>query len=102
MIMENKVTFDAVKAMKAQDKLCKENGYPHFAPSTGICWACHRNIYEQVGWKNEYLPGSKIPYRHIQVPLNSPELEFVSGISVVRAGKELVTGCPHCNSSYCE
>jgi len=91
--MEN--TFNLVKAREAQAKYCKEKDLPHFAPMSGICYRCNKNIYEQIGWKVERG-------RKIQVPLDSKELNHTTGITVEKAGKELVTGCPHCNRSYCD
>lgn len=75
-----KGTFDAVKANEAQKNYCKEKGYPHFAP-VGKCFRCNKNIYEVH--TNKYTG-------------------YESGISVERAGSELITGCPHCNWSYCD
>ena len=74
-------TFDKEKAIEAQKKLCKEKGYPNFAPNKGICWKCGRNIYEE---------------------LTIGERNYKTGISVEKAGEELVTGCPHCKRSYCD
>lgn len=91
--MEN--TFDILKAREAQAKLCKEKNLPDFAPKSGRCWKCNRNIYEQIGWKYEYG-------RRTQVPLNSEKMNNSTGITVEKASKELVTGCPHCNRSYCD
>ena len=88
-------TFDISKAREAQETLCKEKDYPHFAPKSGYCWNCNRNIYVQIGWKVENG-------RKIQVSLDSKELHHTTGITVEKAGKELVTGCPHCNRSYCD
>ena len=41
-----------------------------FAPVSGVCYRCHKNIYSE------------------------------DGISVEQASKELVTGCPFCHRSY--
>ncbi len=90
-----KNTFDVLKAREAQEKYCKEKNYPHFAPTSGRCYMCNKNIYEQVGWKVEH--GIRI-----QVPLDSKELHNTTGIAVEEAGKTLITGCPHCNRSYCD
>ena len=87
--------FDIAKAAAAQAEYCKRTGAPHFAPESGRCWRCNRNIYEQVGWKAE---NGKL----IQVSLDSADLKYTTGIDVEKAGKELVTGCPHCNRSYCD
>ena len=87
--------YDIKLAKENQKELCKKEGYPHFAPDTGICWYCNRNIYKPIGWKYEH------GYRK-KVSLDSPDLEYVTGITVEKASKELVTGCPHCNRSYCD
>lgn len=92
--MENE-KYDIKLAKENQKELCEKEGHPHFAPNTGICWNCNRNIYKPIGWKYEH------GYRK-EVPLNSGELEYVTGITVDKASKELVTGCPHCNRSYCD
>ena len=74
-------TFDPEKAHNAQAAYCREKMYPHFAPSNGKCWKCRQNIYLPVKNRNGYQS---------------------LGISVERAGRELITGCPHCNWSFCE
>lgn len=73
-------TFDPEKANAAQIKYCREHNYPHFAPA-GRCWRCHQNIYLS-GKRRDGNPSK--------------------GISVERAGQELITGCPHCCWSFCE
>lgn len=78
------MTFNPVESAKAQAKLCEEKGLPHFAPKNGICWNCRKNIYtpiEQEGWQDR---------------------KYTSGISTEKASNELVTGCPHCNRTYCD
>lgn len=90
-----KKEFNVTKASTAQSQYCSLKNYPNFVPASGICYRCHLNIYEQVGWKVENGRG-------IQVPLDSPELQHITGIDVERAGKELITGCPHCHRSYCD
>lgn len=72
--------FNILKAREAQEKYCIEHKVPHFAPMDGICYKCHRNIYEEI----EQPYGAK------------------TGISVEKASKGLITGCPHCNRSYCD
>ena len=32
----------------AQKKYCDENQLPHFAPTDGICWRCHKQIYDAI------------------------------------------------------
>jgi hypothetical protein len=82
--------FDVQKAIEAQEDYCKENKLPHFAPSNGVCWKCHKNIYspiehERKNWQTGEVVGS-----------------YTTGIDVEKAGRELVTGCPHCSRSYCD
>ena len=86
-------SYNANESVKAQRNLCDKKGLPHFAPNSGLCWKCNKNIYEPIGWKIENG-------RKIQVPLNSDEQTCITGITVEKAGKNLVTGCPHCNRSY--
>jgi len=71
--------FDIQKSIIAQREFVKEEGVPHFAPQSGTCWKCHNNIYRELVRNG-----------------------FSTGIDVDRAGKEHITGCPHCNRSYCE
>lgn len=76
--------YDITKSIQAQKKYCEENDVPHFAPHSGNCWSCRKNIYEPreySGWNGG---------------------TYTSGITVEKAGSELVTGCPHCNRSYCD
>ncbi|MGJ9460079.1 hypothetical protein [Oceanobacillus sp. CF4.6] len=68
--------FNVLESIQGQKKYCEEQNLPHFAPGNGICWNCNRNIYE---------PGNK-----------------GFGITSEQARNELVTGCPHCNRSYCD
>lgn len=83
--------YDVYKAIKAQKQYCEENGFPHFAPNDGICWNCNKNIYLPIEQKRIlYLKGKEI------------EQIYTTGITVEKAGDELVTGCPHCHRSYCD
>jgi predicted nucleic acid-binding Zn-ribbon protein len=34
--------------IKAQAAYHRRTGNPAFAPSDGICWACHRQIYDRI------------------------------------------------------
>jgi hypothetical protein len=81
--------YNVQKAIEAQAKHCKETGDPHFAPYSGICWSCGRQIYssiehEKKNWQTGEVNGT-----------------YITGITVEKATK-LVTGCPHCNRSYCD
>lgn len=77
-------TYDVSRAKEAQKVFCEAKNFPHFAPHSGICWKCGCNIYEQVTQRGY---GDK---------------ERITGISVEAAGSHLITGCPHCNRSYCD
>lgn len=74
-------TFDLPTATLTQAIYCRDHGYPQFAPKSGSCYRCGQNIYMEGKQRN-----------------GKPS----KGISVERAGKELITGCPHCNWSFCE
>lgn len=78
--------YNATEAIEAQKKYVKENGGPHFAPKHGICWKCHKNIYE--------------PQEKTRI-VRGEEKKIITGITIEEAGNRKVTGCPHCNNSYC-
>ncbi|MEK3995665.1 hypothetical protein MKY29_12990 [Psychrobacillus sp. FSL K6-2365] len=81
--------YNIAESVKAQSEYCKTNGAPHFAPRGGSCWKCNKNIYEPIERKfKDYLSGE--------------EKTRTTGITVEEAGSQLVTGCPHCNRSYCD
>lgn len=42
--MKSKEEIEA--AIKAQQEYCTKNKLPQFAPPSGICWSCRRQIYE--------------------------------------------------------
>lgn len=75
--------YNVSEAIAAQKAYWERTGAPHFAPSDGICWSCHRQIYA-----GEWVETGHSRYR--------------SGISVEEAGNRLITGCPHCMRSYCD
>lgn len=86
--------YNSDLARLKQAEYCVENG-PHFAPGSGRCWKCNRDIYRKIGWKIENG-------RAIEVPLDSPDAKHFTGVTVERAATSLVTGCPHCHRSYCD
>ncbi|VDG98872.1 Uncharacterised protein [Lysinibacillus sphaericus] len=86
-------TFNAMKASEAQRNYIERTGSPKFPPAYGTCWNCNKNIYELYYWKFEC--GQKRP-------ANEEDFTLKSGITVEKAGESLVTGCPHCNRSYCD
>ena len=59
-----------IKAILAQKKYCELTGSPRFAPQDGCCYKCGKNIYNDEGYSVDY------------------------------ARKNLVTGCPHCKTSF--
>ena len=71
--------FDSFEARSAQERYCKEKGLPRFAPLNGRCYRCSKDIYTEIDHGT-----------------------FKTGISVEKAGATLITGCPHCNRSYCD
>lgn len=78
--------YDTNLSIEAQKKYCEEKQLPHFAPHTGRCWNCNQNIYAD----GRHVWAGKFDGRES------------AGITVEQAGKELVTGCPHCHRSYCD
>lgn len=95
-------TIDAEKAIASQIKYLKERAKLNdgdwmnanfakgigFAPQNGICYNCHKQIYDNAIIK--------------QRNWETGELEEVvsKGISVEKASTELTTGCPHCHRSF--
>jgi hypothetical protein len=82
------MTFDVEKSVEAQRQLCEEKGYPHFAPRFGTCYNCRSNIYEEKEQMRTDFLGEKKTYS--------------TGIATEKAASQLITGCPHCNRSYCD
>jgi hypothetical protein len=93
-ILKMKTPEEISQCIAAQEKLCSDKQLPHFAPGSGRCWKCNRNIYQNVGWKKDGYGKKPVA--------NGEEADFITGISLENASKELVTGCPHCNRSYCD
>lgn len=76
--------YNVSRSIDLQKSLCEERSLPLFAPRDGICYRCYEQIYAEkkhIGWKGR---------------------EYTTGISTEKASKELVTGCPHCNYSFCD
>jgi hypothetical protein len=84
------VEYNVQKSREAQAKHCNEKGHPHFAPASGICWSCGKNIYS--------------PIEHPRKNMQTGEVigTYTTGITVEKAATEVVTRCPHCNRSYCD
>lgn len=85
--MENQ-EYNIQLSIKGQKEQCEKTGAPHFAPKSGVCWKCRKNIYT--------------PHKQIHLPGTQYESELTTGISIEKASSQLVTGCPHCNRSYCD
>ena len=85
--------FNVVEAIKGQEEYCEEHSAPHFAPRGGQCWSCRRNIYTPYHWKFDKGERSSA---------TSEDSNMTTGITVMKAKSQLVTGCPHCNRSYCD
>ena len=96
--------IDVNKAIEAQRNYLKKLGEENngdwmnesfkkgegFAPSDGICFHCHHQIYDDVLIKRRDWKTGEFK-------------DFVSkGISLEKAGSELTTGCPHCHYSFVE
>lgn len=92
--MEKK--YDSTLSITKQREYVKKNNMPQFAPRNGICWKCDKNIYEEVHWKKDRF------YRFSICEKNDPNYSHSTGITIEEANTELVTGCPHCNISYCD
>lgn len=80
--------YNLQESIKAQRIYCEEKGLPHFAPNFGVCWSCNQQIYSAIEQERKNYVGESVIY--------------TTGISTEKAGSELVTGCPHCNRSYCD
>ena len=78
--------YDVTKAAEMQREYCGKNGVM-FAPIDGVCWNCHKNIYRPIKHENKYTEKNVVTY---------------TGISVEGASRYLITGCPHCNRSFCD
>lgn len=70
--------WNTAEAIAAQEGYCDKHSAPHFAPSSGLCYRCRKQIY------GIYIADGKEAY----------------GISVEKARGQLVTGCPFCHASF--
>lgn len=69
--------YDPKAASQRQALFCQKHNYPMYAPKSGLCWYCGKNIY--------------FGYEHNNY-----------SYSVQAAGEQLITGCPYCHHSYCD
>ena len=67
------------EAADAQKRFCERNGYLLFAPYSGYCFKCGRNIY---------------------APFKTRAGDTLPGYTVEQAGHMLITYCPFCHTSY--
>lgn len=74
---------EIAKCIKLQKGFAKKKDCPHFAPKDGICCRCGRNIYQNY------------EIRFFKETRNSKGYANI-------AGKELITGCPHCSRTFCD
>ena len=77
--------YNIQDSIKAQKQHCKKKDSPIFAPAHGKCYRCHKNIYKKHTKTRMFL---------------GEEKETTTGITVEKAGNEVITGCPHCNYSF--
>lgn len=101
MILHKKGENEIKKCIKAQSKYCKKRGLPRFAPSDGICWHCHRNIYQNYGhtrfdWEpDEFIIKWK---RDVEIScIEGEAYESITGYTLGDASQTLITSCPHCH-----
>lgn len=63
--------YETYACVVAQRRYCDEHNLPHFAPNSGICYRCKRQIYAGPnGWTYD------------------------------QAGAKMITYCPYCNASF--
>lgn len=89
--------YDAEKASAAQEQYCREHNAPCFAPNRNIryqCFRCNQNIFAERG----HPIARKLPRGRFVLDYGVSR----PGITVEEAGKELITGCPFCNWSFCD
>lgn len=87
--------YDADKAYAAQLRHCEEINAPCFCPGSYNNYRCHRcgqNIFSATG----HPVAARLPRGKVRLDYS----ESVPGISVEKAGKELICGCPFCCASY--
>lgn len=65
------MTYNHDMACDCQAAYAKDHNLPHFAPITGYCWRCGRDIYDKD-----------------------------DGFSVEEAATRLITYCPRCHRSF--
>lgn len=79
--------FDVQKSISAQLNLVEESSLPHFAPESGVCEKCNKNIYEPANQPKSLF-------------WNQSSETITTGIPTVRAGRLLIVNCPHCHHDF--
>ena len=75
--------YDSKIANENQFEYVNDHQVPMFAPPGGKCYSCGKDIYEPKVEKEG-------------------DTTYISGYSVGLARSEHITGCPHCNKSFCD
>lgn len=107
MILHTKTDQEILDCIEAQKKYCEETGAPHFAPKDGVCWRCGRHIYqfyghEGGGWRERKKMRVKWKEWGTITCRDGEEYERITGYTNEEAATKLVTGCPHCNRTFCD
>ena len=51
---------------RAQAEYCRDNSLPHFAPGSGRCWSCGKQIYDRIDFSqaaNSLITGCPFCHR---------------------------------------
>ena len=106
-VLHKKSDQEIKDCIEAQEKFCKETGAPYFAPPDGRCYRCGRNIYQFYGHDGFGVIERRSGYRkwteHGLISCHDgEEYDEITGYSNEEAVTEVITGCSHCNTSYCD
>lgn len=85
-------TFNISNGIEAQKMFCEENGHEIYVPEDGVCHNCNRNIFQKFYWKGNDNKKTSVD--------SQEEADFSTGISVEEARTQIITGCPHCYTSF--
>ena len=50
--LDNDEQYSIEDKIEAQKNYVGRENYPFFAPPNGVCWCCHRQIYERISYKS--------------------------------------------------
>ena len=59
--MYNETALKILENQKKHKEACKRDNIPDYAPDNGICWSCHRQIFE---YDKLSFPVTGCPYCH--------------------------------------